>query len=77
MSKFFDRAKEQAQHGLAQGKQKVDEMQQQREGTALLKKLGAAYYAQRQGSGTEQATEDAFQALEAHIRDHGDSFLHG
>jgi len=77
MSSFFDRAKEQAQHGLAQGKQKVDDLQQQREGNTLLKNLGAAYYAQQQGSGTEQATQDALRALEAHIRDHGDKFLHG
>ena len=40
---FLARAKEQAQHGLAQGKQKVDEMQQQRAGNDLLRKLGAAF----------------------------------
>jgi len=74
---FLARAKEQAQHGLAQGKQKVDEMQQQRVGNELLRKLGAAYYAEKKGLGTEQATESALSALEAHITAHGDGFLQG
>lgn len=74
---FLARAKEQAQHGLAQGKQKVDEMQQQRVGNELLRKLGAAYYAQQKGMGTEQATETALATLEAHIAEHGDGFMRG
>jgi hypothetical protein len=74
---FLARAKEQAQHGLAQGKQKVDEMQQQRAGNDLLRKLGAAYYAEKKGTGTEQATETALAALDTHIAEHGDGFLRG
>ncbi|MFG2893958.1 hypothetical protein [Streptomyces sp. NPDC048248] len=77
MAGFLDRAKEQAQRGLAQGKQKVDEVQQQRAGSDLLKKLGSAYYAERNGSGTPEATQNALRALEAHIATHGDAFLHG
>ncbi|MCZ7417238.1 MULTISPECIES: hypothetical protein [unclassified Streptomyces] len=77
MAGFLDRAKEQAQQALNQGKQKVDEVQQQRAGNDLLKKLGAAYYAERRGSGSEQATQSALNALEAHIATHGDSFLRG
>ncbi|KUL53332.1 hypothetical protein ADL22_04055 [Streptomyces sp. NRRL F-4489] len=76
MSGFLDRAKEQAKQGLAQGKQKVDELQQQRAGNDLLRKLGAAYYAERRGSGTPEATQSALTALEAHITAHGDGFLH-
>ncbi|MGV4983233.1 hypothetical protein ACWC0C_09500 [Streptomyces sp. NPDC001709] len=75
MAGFLDRAKEQAQQALQQGKEKVDEMQAQRAGGDLLKKLGAAYYAEKRGSGTEQATQDALNALEAHISAHGDGFL--
>jgi hypothetical protein len=75
--KFLAKAKEQAQHGLAQGRQKVDELQQHRAGNDLLRKLGAAYYAEKQGLGTEQATQSALGALEAHISAHGDGFLHG
>ncbi|MEV8317486.1 hypothetical protein AB0Q95_25290 [Streptomyces sp. NPDC059900] len=76
MAGFLDRAKEQAQRGLTQGKQKIDEVQAQRTGGDLLKKLGAAYYAQQQGQGTPQATQQALQALEAHIAANGDAFLH-
>ncbi len=75
MAGFLDRAKQQAQQGLAQGKQKIDEVQAQRAGSDLLKKLGAAYYAERQGTGSPQATQQALQAVEAHIATNGDSFL--
>lgn len=77
MAGFLDRAKEQAQRGLAQGKQKVDEVQQQRAGADLLKRLGAAYYAERRGTGSPDATQAALQALEAHVATHGDGFLRG
>ncbi|MFI1762126.1 hypothetical protein ACH41H_08780 [Streptomyces sp. NPDC020800] len=77
MSGFLDRAKEQAQSALHQGKQKVDELQQQRAGNDLLKQLGAAYYTEQRGSGSAQATHDALTALEAHIAAHGDGFLRG
>ncbi|WP_053664127.1 hypothetical protein [Streptomyces sp. MMG1121] len=77
MAGFLDRAKEQAQSALNQGKQKVDEVQQQRAGNDLLKKLGAAYYAERRGSGTPDVTQQALSALEAHISAHGDGFLPG
>ncbi|BDM72321.1 hypothetical protein HEK616_58080 [Streptomyces nigrescens] len=77
MSGFLDRAKEQAQSALNQGKQKVEEVQHHRAGSDLLKKLGAAYYAEKRGSGTPDATQQALTALEAHISAHGDAFLHG
>ena len=75
MAGFLDRAKEQAQRGLTQGKQKIDEVQAQRAGSDLLKNLGAAYYAERRGSGSPEVTQQALQALESHIATHGDSFL--
>ncbi|MFI2185857.1 hypothetical protein [Streptomyces sioyaensis] len=77
MTGFLDRAKEQARQGLEAGKQKVDEVQQQRAGNDLLKKLGAAYFAERRGSGSPETTQDALNALEAHVNAHGDAFLHG
>ncbi|MEE1751576.1 hypothetical protein [Streptomyces sp. SP18CS02] len=77
MSGFLNRAKEQAEHALSAGKQKVDEVQQQRAGGDLLKRLGAAYYAERTGSGSAQATQDALTALQAHVAAHGDAFLRG
>ncbi|MEX2968919.1 hypothetical protein ACFWIY_06435 [Streptomyces sioyaensis] len=77
MTGFLDRAKEQARQGLEAGKQKVDEVQQQRAGNDLLRKLGSAYFAERRGSGSPEATQDALNALEAHVNAHGDAFLHG
>ncbi|MFC7304902.1 hypothetical protein ACFQVC_11810 [Streptomyces monticola] len=77
MAGFLDRAKEQAQRGLTQGKQKIDEVQTQRAGGDLLKKLGAAYYAERQGTGDPRATQQALQAVEAHIAANGDGILRG
>lgn len=77
MTGFLDRAKEQARQGLEAGKQKVDEVQQQRAGNDLLRKLGAAYFAERRGSGSPEATQDSLNALEAHVNAHGDAFLHG
>ncbi|MFG2310066.1 hypothetical protein ACGFS9_15535 [Streptomyces sp. NPDC048566] len=76
MAGFLDRAKEQAQRGLTQGKQKLDDVQAQRAGGDLLKRLGAAYYAERRGTGSPEATQVALQALESHIAAHGDGFLH-
>ncbi|MGY0491855.1 hypothetical protein [Streptomyces sp. WG-D5] len=75
MAGFMDRAKEQAQRGLTQGKQKLDEVQAQRAGGDLLKRLGAAYYAERKGTGSPQATQQALQALESHIAANGDGVL--
>ncbi|MEU2511440.1 hypothetical protein [Streptomyces syringium] len=77
MAGFLDRAKEQAQRSMAQGKEKLEEVQAQRAGADLLKKLGAAYYAERRGAGTPEATHQALAALEAHIAVHGESFLRG
>ncbi|MET8284012.1 hypothetical protein AB0M86_13665 [Streptomyces sp. NPDC051639] len=75
MAGFLDRAKEQAQRGLTQGKQKLDEVQAQRAGADLLKRLGAAYFAERRGSGSAEATQQALQALDSHIAANGDAFL--
>ncbi|KUF16150.1 MULTISPECIES: hypothetical protein [Streptomyces] len=75
MAGFLDRAREQVQQGLNQGKQKLDDVQAQRAGNDLLKQLGAAYYAERRGSGTPDATQQALSALEAHVATHGDGFL--
>ena len=75
MAGFLDRAKEQAQRGLAQGKEKMEEVQAQRQGSDLLRRLGAAYYAEQRGSGTPAQVQQALSALEQHIAQHGDGFL--
>ncbi|MDI5962902.1 hypothetical protein POF50_010335 [Streptomyces sp. SL13] len=76
MAGFLDRAKEAAQRGLDAGKDKVEEVQATRAGQDLLRRLGAAYYAERRGAGTPESVNAALQAVETHIREHGDAFLH-
>jgi hypothetical protein len=77
MAGFLDRAKEQAQRGLAQGKEKVEEVQAQRAGNDLLRRLGAAYYAEQRGSGSADETQRALSAVQEHANQHGDGFLRG
>jgi hypothetical protein len=75
MAGFLDRAKEAAQRGLDASKEKVEEVQATRAGQDLLRRLGAAYYAEQRGSGTAEGVKAALQAVEAHVREHGDAFL--
>jgi hypothetical protein len=75
MAGFLDRAKEQAQRGLAQGKEKMEEVQAQRQGSELLRRLGAAYYAEQRGNGSPAAVQQALSAVEQHIAQHGDGCL--
>lgn len=75
MAGLLERAREQAQRGYTQGRHKLDEMQAQRAGHALLKRLGAAYYAQEHGTGTAEGTRQALDAVERHKEEHGDTFL--
>lgn len=75
MAGFLDRAREQAQNALHQGKGKVEEVQAQREGSALLRRLGTAYFNEQRGQGSGQEVQDALQALHAHVREHGDAFI--
>jgi hypothetical protein len=75
MSGFLDRAKNAAQQGVAAGKQKVGDVQVQRAGADLLKKLGTAVYAEQRQGGSPEAVEAALGALDAHVREHGDASL--
>jgi hypothetical protein len=75
MAGFLDRAKEQAQRGLAQGKEKMEEVQAQRAGSDVVRRLGAAYYRQQHGTGSPEEVQRALAAVEQHIAQHGDSAL--
>ncbi len=77
MAGFLDRAKEAAQRGLDAGKEKVEEVQAIRAGQDLMRRLGAAYYAEQRGSGSHESVTAALEALERHIREHGDACLRG
>jgi uncharacterized protein (DUF2164 family) len=63
---------EKAQQGVAQGKDKLDELQAKRHAEALFRELGAAYYAQQRHDGPIRAVNDVLAALDAHIAEHGE-----
>jgi hypothetical protein len=59
-----------AQHGLSQGQAKLGEVQAKRQAQALLRNLGAAYYAQQREGGSEAAVTAALAALDEHVAAH-------
>jgi hypothetical protein len=60
-----------AQQGVSQGQAKLDAMQAKKQGDALLRDLGAAYYAQQRSGGPETAVTEALSRVDAHIAEHG------
>ncbi|OIV35333.1 hypothetical protein BIV57_22045 [Mangrovactinospora gilvigrisea] len=75
MSSFMDRAKAKAQQGVAAGREKVEEIQTQRAGQELLRRLGAAYFAEQRAGGAPEKTEAALAALDDFVRENGDAAL--
>jgi hypothetical protein len=70
---FMDKVKQQAeqavakaQQGVAQGQTKLNEMQSGKSQDAVLRDLGAAYYAQQRSGGSEEAVATALAAVDAH-----------
>ncbi len=70
---FIDKAKEAAaqaqvaaEQGLAQVQAKIDDLQAKRHSDALLRDLGAAYYAQEHSGGSVDAVQAALAAVHAH-----------
>lgn len=62
---------EKAQQGVAQGKDKIEELQAQRKGEALLRELGTTYYAQVRHGGPQRDVDAALAAMDAHVAEHG------
>jgi hypothetical protein len=60
-----------AQQGVAQGKEKVEELQAKKHADALLRNLGAAYFAQQRTGGSADAVTAALAAVDAHAAEHG------
>ena len=60
-----------AQQGMQQGQAKLDAIQTKRHGEALLRALGAAYYAERRHGASHDDVESALAALDAHAAEHG------
>jgi hypothetical protein len=70
---LMDKLKEQAsqvadkaQKGAAQAQAKFEAAQSKRGGDALLRDLGAAYYAEQRQGGSHEAVAQALAALDAH-----------
>ena len=63
---------EKAQQGVAQGKDKLDEIQAHKKGENLLRDLGAAYFAQLRNGGPQSAVDQAVAAMDAHVAEHGE-----
>lgn len=66
-----EKAKVAAQQGMQQGQAKLDAMQTKRREDALLRELGAAYYAEQRHGGAHEAIDRAMAALDAHAAEHG------
>ncbi len=75
---FLDKARDaaaqatvKAQQGMAQGQAKIDELQTKRQADALVRELGAAYYAQQRRGGSAEAVAAALAAVDAHVAANG------
>jgi len=66
LSQQAEQAMAKAKEGLAQGQAKVDQLQAKRHADALLRDLGAAYYAQARQAGSPDAVTAAMAALDAY-----------
>ncbi|OPC79908.1 hypothetical protein B4N89_02175 [Embleya scabrispora] len=75
MSGFLDKARKMAEDTMNTGKQKVEEVQVGRDASALLKKLGAAYWKEQRGGGPHEEVTRALAALDEHVAKHGDAAL--
>lgn len=75
---LMDKVKAQAEQAVAKGKQgmsqgqsKLDAMQAKKHGDALLRDLGAAYYAQLRSGGSADTVTAAVAAVDEHSATHG------
>lgn len=56
-----------AEQGLAQVQAKIDDLQAKRQHDAVLRDLGAAYYAKKRSGGSAEAVKAALAAVDAHL----------
>ena len=75
---LFDKVKAQAtqvaqkaQEAGKAGQAKIEQAQAKRQADALLRRLGAAVYAQRTGGETTENVDELVAALKAHEAEHG------
>jgi CBS domain-containing protein len=65
-----ERARGQAEHGSALGRERLAEVQARRLRAKLVQQLGEACYAEHSGEGTHEPVARAFAALDAHAQAH-------
>lgn len=75
---LFDKMKAQATQVAAKaqeagkaGQARIEQAQAKRQGDALLRRLGAAVYAQRTGAQPENDVDELVAAISAHEAEHG------
>ncbi len=66
-----EQAMAKAQQGVKEGQSKLDAMQAKKREDALLRDLGAAYYAQQRSGGSADAVDAALKVLDEHTAQHG------
>jgi hypothetical protein len=60
-----------AQQGVSQGQAKLDQVQAKRQADALLRDLGAAYYASQRTGGSQEQVDAAMRLVDEHVAAHG------
>lgn len=66
-----EKAAARGKQGVQQGQAKIDAIQNKRKAEALLRELGAAYYAELRHGGSHDAVEAVVNALDSHEKEHG------
>ena len=66
-----EQAMAKAQQGVSQGQAKIEEMQAKKQADALLRDLGAVYYAQQRQAGSADAVTAALAKVDDHAATHG------
>jgi hypothetical protein len=66
-----EKAAARGKQGVQQGQAKIDAIQTKRKADALLRELGAAYYAELRHGGNHDAVTLVVDALDAHEKEHG------
>lgn len=61
---------EKAQHGVEQGREKIEDLQLKKRKDAMLYELGVTYYAQLRHGGSEGAVWEALAQLDAFVAEH-------
>jgi hypothetical protein len=66
-----EKAAARGKQGVQQGQAKIDAIQTKRKADALLRELGAAYYAELRHGGSHDAVASVVDALDSHEKEHG------